>query len=201
MAPSVSRSVLVASVALFLAALTGCSSSGTSQGAAPTVTVTQTMPATMAEATTPDATSTPTPEVPACSGLTQSEAVDESIGSIAPFPGLESHEWVAAMPDDQTYDECAELSYVVVTLYGGTVSTPCHVMLFNQGRYLGTATADAYGFYPRVQQLDDATVEVTYTYTLPGESNAASSGRTVATFTWDETTQSVVMDGDVPPTD
>ncbi|MBF4460048.1 LppP/LprE family lipoprotein [Pseudoclavibacter sp. VKM Ac-2867] len=200
MAPRFLTPSVVACAALTLVALTGCSPSAAPESAAPTVTVTQTVPAS-APPVTPVETATPTPEVPACSGLTQEEAVSASIGSIAPFPGLESHEWVAATPDAATYDECAELSYVAVTLSGGTDSTPCHIMLFNQGRYLGTATADAYGFLPSVARLDDASIEVTYTYTLPGEANAESSGRVQATFTWDEDTQSVVMDGDVPPTD
>lgn len=192
---------IVPLVLLGALSLSGCASLVPQGSTPPTVTVTQTAPASTPEAAPPvEPSAVPTPEVPACSGLTQAEAVNASIDSIAPYPNLESHVWVAATPDDLTYDECADLSYVVVTLYGGTVSTPCHVMLFNQGRYLGTATADAQGYYPRVERLDDASIQVTYTYNLPGESNAAASGRSTATFTWDEATQSVIMEGDVPPT-
>lgn len=107
--------------------------------------------------------------------------------------------WDAQWADISGYDPCAALSWVVVPIEGGTASSPYHIMLFHQGEYLGTATAKAYGFSPKVDRTDDASLAVTYTYQLPGDSVALASGRAYATFRWDEGQQRVIMTGDVPP--
>lgn len=107
--------------------------------------------------------------------------------------------WDAQWADISGYDPCAALSWAVVPIEGGTASSPYHIMLFHQGEYLGTATAKAYGFSPKVDRTDDASLAVTYTYQLPGDSVALASGRAYATFRWDEGQQRVIMTGDVPP--
>ena len=107
--------------------------------------------------------------------------------------------WDAQWADVSGFDPCAALSWAVVPIEGGTASSPYHIMLFHQGEYLGTATARAYGFSPKVNRTDDATLAVTYTYELPGDSVALASGRAYATFRWDEGQQRVIMTGDVPP--
>jgi hypothetical protein len=100
---------------------------------------------------------------------------------------------------EETFDPCAELSSITVTVEGGTVSSPSHIMLFHHGDYLGTASSEAYGFWPSTERLDDGSIQVTYTYPLPDESNAAASGRAVSVFTWNDSTQGVDHTGEFPP--
>lgn len=85
---------------------------------------------------------------------------------------------------EQTFDPCADLSSITVTLEGATRSSPAHIMPFNHGEYLGTASSIAYGFRPTTERLDDGTIQVTYTYLKPGEATAEASGRAVSVFTW-----------------
>lgn len=179
--------------------LAACSSpEAPAASTAPPPPATTSVTATAAE---PTATPTPTPTpTPTCSTLTGAEAFAQSIGEV-PYPsGYNNWEW-AEFEADTTYDPCAELSWIVVTHPMGTASTPCHIMLFHAGEYLGTATSEAYGFYPAVVRLDDATLQVTYTYLQPDDaSNAEASGRAVVTLTWNSATQQVDFEGEVPPT-
>ena len=93
----------------------------------------------------------------------------------------------------------SDLSWITVTLEGATASSPYHILLFHNGEYLGTATAKAYGFSPKVSRVDDSEIAVTYRWPKEGEGNAEASGTTQAGFRWDEGAQKVVMSGDVPP--
>lgn len=155
-----------------------------------------------AETPPPSSTATPTPTptpTPTCSSLTEEEAFQQSVADV-PLPSfLPDRAWVPAIADEAGYDPCAALSWITVVIDGATVSSPNHIMLFHEGEYLGTATKIAYGFTPRVERVDDATIRVTYRYLMPGEANAQASGQAVATFTWDAASQSVTMQGDVPP--
>lgn len=146
---------------------------------------------------TPTPTQTPTP-TPTCADLTGEEALDRWVGDVPPPEMLPGATWDPSYADVEGYDPCAALSWIVLPVSGGTVSSPNHVMLFHAGEYLGTATKIPYGFWPRVVRLDDAAVEVTYTFPVGGESNAEASGRAVAEFAWDDASSSVVMTGEVP---
>lgn len=195
---SARASTAIAALALAALGLSGCAAAAapeaTGSSPAATVTVTATV------ATTPSAPESPAPETgTACTDSTQAAVLEDTLPQVAAYPDFPDVPWVAADPDRETWDSCAPLSYAVATLEGGTASTPNHILLFHGGQFIGTATADAYGFFPGVQQLSDTAITVTYRYPLPGEPNAAPTGEAVATYAWDEATQSVVMDGDLPP--
>lgn len=135
---------------------------------------------------------------PQCSGLTGAQAASRWIGEVAQStPGWE---WTAEYADTSSYDDCAALSAITVSIRGGTSSSPYHIMLFHHGRYIGTATKEAYGFSPSVDRLSDSIVAVTYHWPRPGESNAGRSGESHAEFAWDFDAGKVVMTGEVPPT-
>lgn len=129
-----------------------------------------------------------------CGSENADKAVRENIHKVTP----PDWDWDPSGHDTSGYDECAALSWAVVTIHGATASSPFQIMLFHYGEYLGTGTWDAHGFFPTVERVDDSTIDVTYHYPLPGESNMARSGETHATFTWDESAEKVVMTGEVP---
>ncbi|RLY94518.1 LppP/LprE family lipoprotein [Kocuria tytonicola] len=107
--------------------------------------------------------------------------------------------WAIDSADTSTYDGCADLSWISVVAAGGTVSSPETIMLFSNGFYLGTASATHFGFEPKVERVDDATLKVTYRYPLEGDANAAPRGRAVSTFHYDAATGRVVHSGEFPP--
>jgi hypothetical protein len=183
-------------VAAMAVALTGCSGGST---AAPTVTRTVTASAAPSTAEeTPVAGPTPTP-TPTCGPSSGAAASAQAIADL-PLPvGLEDARWDTSTSDFAGYDACAPLSWAVVSLDHATGSSPVAILLFHEGRYLGTATKLAYSFVPDVTRTGPSSIAVTYHYAQPDESTADASGRTNATFTWDETTGRVVMTGDVPP--
>lgn len=131
-----------------------------------------------------------------CSSDNDESALKKAIAQVEPYPGLD-RPW---RPFASNYDPCASLSWITVTLEGATASSPYHILLFHNGEYLGTATAKAYGFSPRINRVDDSEIAVTYRWPKEGEGNADASGTTQAGFRWDEGAQKVVMSGDVPPT-
>ena len=191
-------STAIAALAVATLGFSGCTTAASPQatGAPPAATVT----VTATETTPPSTPGSPAPETgTTCTDSTQAAALESALPQLAPFPDFPDLPWVAAEPDRETWDSCAPLSYAVATLEGGTASTPNHILLFHGGEFVGTATTDAYGFFPEVQQLSDTLITVTYRYPIPGEPNAAPSGEAVATYAWDAATQSVVMDGELPP--
>ncbi|WP_144712736.1 LppP/LprE family lipoprotein [Curtobacterium pusillum] len=180
--------------------LAGCSGGST---AAPTVTRTVTAsaaPSTPAgtPVAAPTVAPTPTP-TPTCGPTSGAAASARAIAEL-PLPvGLEDARWDTSTSDFAGYDPCAPLSWAVVSLDHATGSSPVAILLFHEGRYLGTATKLAYSFVPDVTRTGPSSIAVTYHYAEPDESTADASGRTNATFTWDETTGRVDMTGDVPP--
>ncbi len=109
-------------------------------------------------------------------------------------------EWAPEQAELENYDNCAALSWILITARGGTVSTPWQIILFHQGEFIGTATYTSFGFYPNVSRIDDASIEVDYRYPLEGEGNAGASGSAISTFTYDEATGEVIHAGEFPPT-
>jgi hypothetical protein len=185
------RASALGAVFLAMALATGCASTG-SGTSAPTSSSPSASPSPSSP--TPEATPTPT-----CGPATGQEAAAAGIAALQPVPGLEGKKWVAANDGYSGYDPCAALSWSLVTLEGATVSTPTQILLFHNGTYIGTATATAYGFTPAVERTADGAISVTYRFNQGNESNAEASGRTVATFTWNDETNSVDMAGDLPP--
>lgn len=192
-----SLSSLSAVLAAGVLVLGACSSDDTAASDSPSGTVTVT-------AGPPDSTVAPGPggegdggESDDCSGLTGSDAVARWAGDVPPNSG--GYPWAPESAETDGYDPCADLSWIILPIEGGTASSPYQIMLFHNGSYLGTATSDDYGFYPDISRVDDATVSVTWHWPKDGESNVGRSGESTAQFTWDESTQSVQMNGEVPP--
>ena len=131
--------------------------------------------------------------------MTGAEAVSTWGPQVPAFREGDDWQWDLGRADTTTYDPCAALSWVVLEIPRATVSSPVQIMLFHRGQYIGTTASESIGFPPEVVRLDDAAIQVTYTWTRDGESNAEASGRSVSIFTWDEQTQSVVHSGEWPP--
>lgn len=134
-----------------------------------------------------------------CATMTGAEAVSTWGPQVPTFREGDAWQWDLDRADTTTYDPCAALSWVVLEISGSTASSPVQIMLFHRGRYIGTTSSEPIGFPPEAVRLDDAAIQVTYTWVRDGESNAEASGRSVSVFTWDEQTQSVVHSGEWPP--
>lgn len=132
-----------------------------------------------------------------CSGLDAAQAAARWAGDVP--PNAESYPWATDSVETDGYDACAALSWMILPIQGGTASSPYQIMLFHDGRYIGTATSEAYGFHPTVQRTDADQIQVTWHWPREGESNAGASGTTTATFTWNDATEQVDMAGGVPP--
>ncbi|WP_139178806.1 LppP/LprE family lipoprotein [Curtobacterium sp. MCBA15_005] len=193
------RTALILTAATLAALLAGCSGADGADGGAATPTVTETVTAPPSDAaSTQTPTPTPTP-TPTCGPSNGAAAAAEGIAALPLPAGLEDAKWDAANADYSGYDACAPLSWSVATLDRATAGSPYAILLFHEGRYLGTATAQQYAFEPTVERQSDRAVTVTYRFAEAGEPNAAPSGRTTATFTWDDETGRVEMTGDTPP--
>lgn len=193
------RAALILTTATLAALLTGCSGDDGADGGAATPTVTETVtapPSDAASASTPTPTPTPTPT---CGPSSGAAAAADGIAALPLPAGLEDAKWDAANADYSGYDACAPLSWSVVTLDRATAGSPYAILLFHQGAYLGTATSEQYAFQPTVERQSDSAIVVTYTYVKADEANADASGRTTATFTWNDETGRVEMTGDTPP--
>lgn len=176
-------------------ALAGCSSP-TGDAATPTGT-----PATK-QSPTPTAEPTPSPTA-TCSGLTGQEALDRWVSEVPPFepghPGTEHVAWTTEYSITDTYDECAELSWIVLDVEGATGSSPNAIMLFHHGELIGLASEEYFPYYPQVVGTAEGAVQVSYPWPSPHETPPNRSMRSISTFTWDEDSSSVRRDGDLPP--
>ena len=134
-----------------------------------------------------------------CSGMTGQEAISVW-GHVVPTDGLDPEwAWDLEGADTSTYDECADLSWIVLAIERGTASSPYQIMLFHHGKYIGTTAQEPIGFAPRVERLDDGTIQVTYTWPYEDEGTVNASGESVSYFTWDEEADDVVHSGEWPP--
>ena len=120
-------------------------------------------------------------------------AVAANVGQLAP-----NLEW---NPDTAIadYDPCADLSWAAVTVTGATASSPYHIMLFHKGEFLGTATAQPYGFAPEINRASERQMDVTYRWPQDGDANANPTGSSFASFAWNPVTEQIDMAGNVPP--
>ena len=134
-----------------------------------------------------------------CATMTGAEAVSTWGPQVPTFRKGYDWQWDLDGADTTTYDACAALSWVVLEIPGNTASSPFQIMLFHRGQYIGTTASKPIGFPPKVVRLDDAAIQVAYTWPRDGESNAEASGRSISIFTWDDRTRSVVHSGEWPP--
>lgn len=176
------RMLTLAAAATLLLAACSPASSGPTPSSAPSTT---------------SATPTPTPTA-TCATTTADEALAIALPQVPPAFDHMDAPWSPEYASTDTYDQCAALSWIVLPIEMGTVSSPNQILLFHHGEYVGTATEQAYGFWPDVVRVDDATINVTFRWPLDGESNAEASGTSVATFAWDDASGAVVMSGELP---
>lgn len=134
-----------------------------------------------------------------CATMTGAEAISTWGPQVPTFREGYDWQWNLDGADTTTYDACAALSWVVLEIPGNTVSSPFQIMLFHRGQYIGTTASKPIGFPPKVVRLDDAAIQVAYTWPRDGESNAEASGRSISIFTWDDRTRSVTHSGEWPP--
>ena len=154
-----------------------------------------------ADASDSETASSPAPEPSGtCASTSAEQAVSKNLDKVEPaFPDGDDPgaQWVAT--DTTTYDPCADLSWVTLSIRGATASSPAQQMLFHDGRYLGTTTRESIAFHPTTVRLSDSVIQVTYRWPRPDESNAAASGRSVSTYSWNPDTESVDHAGEWPP--
>lgn len=174
---------------------TGAPAAPTATSAAPS-----TEPTTAEPSATSSATSTSSTE-PTCSGIPADQAVADNLPQVPEYDsGLgETWAWDGQTAATDTYDDCAELSAVAVTVEGATASSPYQILLFSNGEYIGTANDEAYGFSPQIVRVDDSTLQVTYVWPGPEDANANPTESAVATYTVDPESDSVTMSGELPP--
>lgn len=177
--------------AAIVVALSGCSGGTTTPGPSASAS-TSGASAASAPSSTPGASST-------CGPATGADAAAAGIARLPLPAGLSTATWNGADADYSGYDACAALSWSVVTVADSTPSSPSAILLFHDGAYLGTATAEQYGFSPTVTRTSPDAITVTYRYATGTDSNADPTGRTTATFTWNPTTSRVTMTGRTPP--
>lgn len=77
-------------------------------------------------------------------GPDEATALQSALGQLAPEP-LTGRGW-SRTPIATNYDSCADLSTILLTIQGGTGSSPVQTLMFHRGAYLGTGTLKAYGF-------------------------------------------------------
>lgn len=177
--------------------LTGCSGGDTEEEAASaptpeTVTVTATAEPTSVPSTEPreQPTSTteqaPAPTPAECSPADVPLATNAA--SIAqPFPDRSWAVW-------RTGNLCGTLGYAELATAGGTGSSPTQLLLYNEGRFLGTGIkCNSLG---QVTDSTDDSVSVQYRWPIGDDSNSNMRGRATVTFRWNGS--SVDMLGDLP---
>lgn len=137
-----------------------------------------------------------------CADMTGQQALESYIHLVPkPFPlntDPTENNWSMNSPTD-TFDPCAEMSWIVLRIDRGTGSSPHQVMLFNKGMYIGRATDQSFGFAPVEVKRESGDIFITFRYTKEGESNAESSGRAIARYSWVEEHGRLERFGELPP--
>ena len=161
-------------------------------------------PTAAADATTAAPSETPSDDpAPACADTDAEQALADALPQMPPpFPpddeNMSDVQWDTEHADLEGYDPCAELSWITISIVGGTGSSPSQVALFHAGEFVQAATEKSYGFWPQVTRLAPDSLEVVYFWPKPGEGNAERSGESPMRFTWDDESGSVLVEGDPP---
>ncbi|WP_174186142.1 LppP/LprE family lipoprotein [Nocardia barduliensis] len=152
---------------------------GTTEPGRSTVEVTRTAPGG-------ETTPAPPAKPPATSGNGRcvdpgSSVVANAVNSLGPAPGGASY--VVDSATDAPAGACPDLLWVLAATPRGTASSPWHVLFFNHGGYLGTATAKATS-YTKVVGSSERSVQVQYRWLEGADANCCpSGGPVVITFT------------------
>lgn len=161
-------------------------------------------PTAAADAPTAAPSETPSDDpAPACADTDAEQALADALPQMPPpFPpddeNMSDVQWDTEHADLEGYDPCAELSWITISIVGGTGSSPSQVALFHAGEFVQAATEKSYGFWPQVTRLAPDSLEVVYFWPKPGEGNAERSGESPMRFTWDDESGSVFVEGDPP---
>lgn len=130
---------------------------------------------------------------------TQATAIQEFQTHAAELPPPEWGQWDIGSSSFSENQPCASLSWTsLVPTYIGDGNPPTQVMLFHNGRFIKTVSQKPTN-PPYIRRIDDSTINVTWEWPKPGEPQAAPTGRSIATFRWDDQSESVVMEGELPP--
>ncbi|MFC9898054.1 LppP/LprE family lipoprotein [Nocardia sp. NPDC127579] len=118
----------------------------------------------------------------------------ESTGVQNALAGL-GDRWIAQQTSRSQPGSCAELLWVRA-VGGNSAGAPIHLLFFHDGKYLGTATSEAYAFTQVTADSAD-TVTVEYRW-LAGDEPFADPQGGPATITYSWNGSSVVMNGTLP---
>lgn len=130
---------------------------------------------------------------------TQTTAAQEYQTHVADVPPPPWGQWDSNLSSFLDNQPCATLSWtVLVPTEIGDGNPPTQTMLFHNGRFIKTVSPKT-TYPPSVSRVDDSTITVTWEWPKPGEPMAAPTGRSVATFRWDDQSESVIMEGELPP--
>ncbi len=110
-----------------------------------------------------------------CGVAAEQEAIAGGLAKLGPEP-ITGRSW-SDVPLASNFDPCAELSAVVVSIEGGTGSSPSHALMFNRGVFQGTATYEALPFTDLAVRTGESDT-VTLTYRTGQSCNACSDGET-----------------------
>jgi hypothetical protein len=116
-------------------------------------------------------------------GPDQGTAVQAALSQFPSDPAT-GWQWSSA-PEASNYNPCADLSAVLVTVQGGTGSSPDQALMFHRGTFLGTGTTKAYPFTNLlVGASTNDTVVLSYRW---GQSCSACNDGRVSTvrYHWD----------------
>ncbi|ACR16956.1 LppP/LprE family lipoprotein [Corynebacterium kroppenstedtii] len=117
----------------------------------------------------------------------------------AEVPPPSSGEWDIDLSSFLENQPCAALSWaVLVPMKIVDGSPPTQTMLFHNGRFIKTVSQKT-TYSPDVSRVDDSTINVNWKWSKPGDPLAEKTGRSFATFRWDDQSESVVMEGELPP--
>lgn len=119
---------------------------------------------------------------PGCGVDLAAPEIARAVRTLPPYPGTDWR-WSAESVLGN-YDRYATLSTALVSVAGGTGSSPITALMFHDGEYLGTATYQAYGFtsLDAARTTDDTVV---LNYKTPGACNAcAPAAVTSVRYRW-----------------
>lgn len=184
---------IVGATSVVLAGCSGAQSSEEATGTPAPKTVTVTAESSAA-ATPESSTATTTVTAEQSSSPTQVDCSPSSVpvasdaaGIAPPLPGETWSVW-------QTGNLCGTLGYAELATTGGTGSSPTQLLLYNNGKFLGTGIkCNALG---QVSGSTDESVTVQYRWPQGMDSNANMTGRASVTFAWNGS--SVDMLGNLP---
>jgi hypothetical protein len=138
--------------------------------------------------TAPTSEMTPLPDAPSAEEAARIAAERTPATAVGP--------WSAEEADTTDYDPTQPLSAVVLTVEGGTASSPQQVALFNHGVYIGTTVPESYPYQQVTRSAGDI-LRVDYRFLLPDDPNADPHGSSTSHYILYP--QSVDRAGALPP--